>query len=49
VVAKILCTKLNIDMGQVMADNIEKLLVRYPNGYSSDDSQNRIDVKKEKV
>lgn len=40
-----LCTKLDIDIGQVMADNIEKLLIRYPNGYSAEDSQSRVDVK----
>lgn len=36
-----LCTKLDIDMESVMQKNIDKLLARYPNGYSSEDSINR--------
>jgi NTP pyrophosphatase (non-canonical NTP hydrolase) len=36
-----LCTKLGIDMETVMQQNIDKLLARYPNGYSSQDSINR--------
>lgn len=36
-----LCTKLNIDMESVMQKNIDKLIARYPNGYSSEDSINR--------
>lgn len=39
-----LCTKLDFDMGEVMAANIEKLKIRYPNGYSSDDSKRRADA-----
>jgi NTP pyrophosphatase (non-canonical NTP hydrolase) len=39
-----LCTKLDLDMGEIMAANIEKLRVRYPAGYSSEDSQKRVDV-----
>lgn len=40
-----LCTKLDLDMNEVMAANIEKLRVRYPDGYSSKDSVSRIDTK----
>jgi len=40
-----LCTTLGINMEDVMNQNIEKLKKRYPNGYSSEDSQKRIDVK----
>lgn len=39
-----LCTKLNLDLGEVMAANIEKLKVRYPEGYRSADSLARVDV-----
>lgn len=39
-----LCTTLGIDMGQVMQENIDKLLKRYPNGYNPGDSKNRIDA-----
>lgn len=39
-----LCTKLDLDMGEIMAANIEKLKIRYPNGYNSSDSQKRKDV-----
>ena len=40
-----LCTVLELDMANVMQDNIDKLMVRYPNGYSPDDSRRRVDVK----
>lgn len=40
-----LCTTLGLDMAAIMRANIEKLKVRYPNGYSSGDSQRRVDVK----
>lgn len=36
-----LCTKLDIDMESVMQKNIDKLIARYPNGYSSENSINR--------
>lgn len=36
-----LCTKLDLDLGEVMENNIKKLLARYPDGYSSEDSINR--------
>lgn len=39
-----LCTKLELDMGEVMQANIDKLRQRYPAGYSSADSQRRVDV-----
>jgi len=39
-----LCTKLELDMGQVMDANIEKLKVRYPDGFKSTDSVARVDV-----
>ena len=42
--ASALCTTLGLDMGEIMQANIEKLKVRYPNGYSSADSQQRVDV-----
>jgi NTP pyrophosphatase (non-canonical NTP hydrolase) len=42
--AAALCTTLGLDMGEIMQTNIEKLKVRYPNGYSSIDSQQRMDV-----
>lgn len=40
-----LCTKLNLDLGEVMAANIDKLKVRYPDGYNSEDSVARVDTK----
>ena len=40
-----LCTTLDLDMSEIMKENIEKLMVRYPNGYSSVDSIKRVDVK----
>lgn len=36
-----LCTNLDATMNEVMARNIEKLQARYPEGYSSERSQNR--------
>lgn len=39
-----LCTKLDLDMGKVMQANIDKLMLRYPNGYKAEDSQKRVDV-----
>jgi NTP pyrophosphatase (non-canonical NTP hydrolase) len=39
-----LCTKLDFDMSEIMQSNIEKLILRYPNGYNSDDSQKRADI-----
>ena len=40
-----LCTTLNLDMSEIMQSNIEKLRVRYPNGYTSADSVKRVDTK----
>ena len=39
-----LCTKLDLDMAEIMQDNVEKLMIRYPDGYSSDASQRRVDI-----
>lgn len=39
-----LCSKLNLDLGDVLEANINKLRTRYPAGYNSQDSQNRVDV-----
>lgn len=39
-----LCTKLDMDMGEVMAANIDKLRARYPDGYRPVDSIARVDV-----
>lgn len=36
-----LCTTLGFNLEDVMQQNIDKLLERYPNGYSSEDSINR--------
>jgi NTP pyrophosphatase (non-canonical NTP hydrolase) len=40
-----LCSTLGLDMSKVMENCIEKLKMRYPNGYSSVDSQRRVDAK----
>jgi len=45
--ASALCTALGLDLGEIMQINIEKLKVRYPNGYSSIDSQQRVDLVQE--
>ena len=39
-----LCTTLGLDMDAIMRANIEKLKLRYPNGYNSFDSQKRVDM-----
>ncbi len=39
-----LCTTLGLDMSAIMQANIDKLRVRYPNGYSSVDSKSRVDL-----
>lgn len=39
-----LCSKLDVPLSEVMERNIEKLKRRYPDGYSSADSQARTDV-----
>lgn len=38
-----LCTRLGLNLSQIMAGNIEKLEQRYPEGYSSERSINRKD------
>jgi NTP pyrophosphatase (non-canonical NTP hydrolase) len=39
-----LCTKMDLDMGDVMVANISKLKLRYPEGYNSQDSIARVDT-----
>jgi len=39
-----LCTNLGFNMEDVMQENIDKLRLRYPNGFSTDDSKRRLDV-----
>lgn len=39
-----LCSKLNFDMDEIMQANINKLLERYPDGFSPEDSKRRVDV-----
>lgn len=39
-----LCTRLDLDMNEVMHANIDKLVARYPNGYSAEESQRRVDA-----
>lgn len=39
-----ICTVLGVDLGDAMATNIEKLKLRYPNGFTSADSVKRADV-----
>ena len=39
-----LCSKLGLDLGEVMAANIRKLEERYPNGYTASDSRARRDT-----
>jgi NTP pyrophosphatase (non-canonical NTP hydrolase) len=38
-----LCTTLGIDLSEIMQANIDKLLIRYPDGFSSSDSIERVD------
>lgn len=40
-----LCTKLELSLDEVMAQNIEKLRARYPDGFTSSDSVKRVDTK----
>ena len=42
--AAALCTRLGLDMGAVMQANIDKLLERYPDGFSATDSKRRVDA-----
>lgn len=41
-----LCTRVGLDMEEVMQANIDKLMQRYPEGYTSVASQQRVDVVK---
>lgn len=41
-----LCTRAGLDMSEVMEANIDKLMERYPEGYSAEASQKRVDVTK---
>jgi NTP pyrophosphatase (non-canonical NTP hydrolase) len=38
-----LATQFDLDFGEILESNIEKLKRRYPNGFSSDDSKKRVD------
>lgn len=40
-----LCTTLHLDMAEIMQANLDKLWERYPNGFNSQDSILRKDVK----
>jgi NTP pyrophosphatase (non-canonical NTP hydrolase) len=42
--AAALCTTLGFDIGEIMQGNIDKLRLRYPDGYNSADSKARVDV-----
>jgi NTP pyrophosphatase (non-canonical NTP hydrolase) len=42
--AAALCTRLGVDLSEVMQANIDKLLARYPEGFSSQDSRRRVDT-----
>jgi NTP pyrophosphatase (non-canonical NTP hydrolase) len=42
--AAAIATKLGLDLGDVMAENIDKLRQRYPDGFTSADSIRRVDV-----
>lgn len=39
-----LCSTLGFDLSDVMTENIEKLRVRYPDGFKPEDSVKRVDV-----
>jgi NTP pyrophosphatase (non-canonical NTP hydrolase) len=39
-------TAIGVDLESIMAANIEKLRKRYPEGFSTEDSINRVDVEK---
>ncbi len=45
--AAAVCTTLGLDLGEIMQANIDKLKERYPNGFNTDDSLKRVDVKAE--
>lgn len=39
-----LCTRLNVPIETVMQRNLDKLRLRYPNGFTPEDSKRRVDV-----
>lgn len=39
-----ICTKTGLDLGEIMQANIDKLKLRYPDGYKSEDSIKRVDT-----
>ena len=39
-----LCTLMDFDLGDILAENIAKLEVRYPNGFTPEDSKRRVDA-----
>jgi NTP pyrophosphatase (non-canonical NTP hydrolase) len=41
-----ICTVLKIDLSEVAQYNIQKLQKRYPEGFSQEDSQNRVEYEK---
>ena len=44
-----MCTALNINLEEVAQYNIEKLVKRYPEGFKTDDSVNRVQENEENV
>jgi len=40
-----ICNYYNLDLSEVLHNNIEKLYKRYPEGYTTEDSINRLDIK----
>lgn len=40
-----MCDALDLDMGEIAQANIFKLMERYPNGFSTEDSIKRVDTK----
>ena len=39
-----LCSVMDVDISTVMQQNIEKLRIRYPDGFNAEDSRRRVDV-----
>jgi len=44
--AAALCTRLGVDLSEVMQANIDKLIERYPDGFSTQDSRRRVDTRR---
>lgn len=42
--AAALCTTLGLNLSEIMQENIEKLKVRYPDGFNAEDSLRRVDM-----